>query len=175
MVALLGISGSLRRESFNTKLVKEAARAFDPDSFTMADLNLPLFNEDVEAQGLPESVGTLMAQIEAADAIVISTPEYNKAPPGVVKNALDWISRKKPMPTTGKPCAIVSATAGNAGGERSTSALYLMLVAFNMRIVFNPEVFVGRASTKFGEDGTLSDEATFEFLKKKMDALRAAV
>lgn len=175
MVALLGISGSLRRESFNTKLVKEAARAFGPDSFALADLNLPLFNEDLEAGGLPESVLTLCGQIEAADAIVISTPEYNKAPPGSLKNALDWISRKRPLVTAGKPCAVISATAGNAGGERSTSALYLMLMAFNLKMVFNPEVFVGRASSKFGEDGQLSDEATFEFLTKKMAALKAAI
>lgn len=172
---LLGISGSLRRDSVNTKLVKEAARAFAPSEFVLADLNLPLFNEDLEAEGMPESVTTLVGQIEAADAVVISTPEYNKAPPGVMKNALDWISRVHPVRTAGKPCAVISATAGNAGGERSTSALYLMLVPFNMKMVFNPEVFVGRAGTKFADDGTLSDEATFTFLTKKMDALKAAI
>lgn len=175
MATLLGISGSLRKASYNTMLVREAARLFGPDEFVLADLNLPLFNEDLEAEGLPASVQMLMDQVAAADAIVISTPEYNKAPPGALKNALDWLSRKKPMPTAGKPCAVVSSTAGGAGGERSTSALYLMLVPFGMRVVYNPEIFVGRASTKFGGDGRLSDEATIDFLQKKMDALKAAM
>ncbi|MEL6264265.1 MAG: NADPH-dependent FMN reductase [Pseudomonadota bacterium] len=175
MVKLLGISGSLRRESFNTKLVREAARAFGEAEFALADLNLPLFNEDVEAEGVPAPVTVLMDQIAAADAIVLCTPEYNKAPPGVLKNALDWVSRRKPMPTMGKPVAVLSATAGLAGGERSTAALYLMLVPFGVKMVFQPEVFVGRAGTKFGEDGRLSDEATFGFVEKKMAALREAI
>ena len=115
MVKLLGVSGSLRRESFNTKLVREAFRVFGAAETEMADLNLPLFNEDLEAEGTPESVTRLIGQIKAADALVISSPEYNKAPPGSLKNALDWISRAKPMPTEGKPTAIMSAAAGRAG------------------------------------------------------------
>jgi chromate reductase len=175
MTTLLGISGSLRKASYNTMLVREAARLFAPDRFEMADLRLPLYDGDLEEQGMPEPVERLIAQVEAADALVISTPEYNKMPSGVLKNALDWVSRKKPWPTAGKPCAVLSATAGNAGGERATSALYLMLIPFQMNVIHNPEVFVGRAPTKFGEDGRIADQATLDFLQKKMDALRAAI
>ncbi|MGF1554521.1 MAG: NADPH-dependent FMN reductase [Paracoccaceae bacterium] len=175
MVTLLGISGSLRRASTNTMLVREAARLFAPDRFEMADLRLPLYDGDLEADGLPEPVERLLGRIEAADALVISTPEYNKMPSGVLKNALDWISRRKPWVTAGKPCVVLSATAGNAGGERATSGLYLMLIPFQLNVIHNPEVFVGRAHTKFDEDGRITDEATLDFLAKKMDALRAAL
>ncbi|MEL6767305.1 MAG: NADPH-dependent FMN reductase [Pseudomonadota bacterium] len=172
MARLLGISGSLRRESFNTKLVHEAFRQYGECEASVADLNLPLFNEDVEAAGMPAPVVSLKEQVEAADALIISTPEYNKNPPGVLKNALDWLSRFKPMPTAGKPTVVLSATAGGAGGQRAQSALYLMLVPFNIELLANPEVFVGAAHTKFAEDGTLSDAATAEFLGKKMQMLR---
>lgn len=172
MTRLLGISGSLRRESFNTKLVHEAFRQFGDCEAMLADLNLPLYNQDVEEAGMPAQVLALKDQFEAADALIIATPEYNKNPPGVLKNALDWLSRFRPMPTVGKPTVVLSATAGGAGGQRAQSALYLMLVPFDVDLLANPEVFVGAAHTKFADDGALSDEATAEFLKKKMQLLR---
>ncbi|MEM6943298.1 MAG: NADPH-dependent FMN reductase, partial [Pseudomonadota bacterium] len=173
MKRLLGISGSLRRESFNTKLVHEAFRQYGACEANVADLNLPLYNQDVEDEGMPAPVTALKEQVEAADALIIATPEYNKNPPGVLKNALDWLSRFRPMPTAGKPTVILSATAGGAGGQRAQSALYLMLVPFDVDVLANPEVFVGAAHTKFGEDGTMSDQATADFLAKKMALLRA--
>jgi chromate reductase len=175
MARLLGISGALRAASTNTMLVKEAARLFEPDHFEMADLRLPLYDGDLEAKGMPEEVVRLTEQIAAADAIVISTPEYNKMPPGVLKNALDWVSRVKPLATEGKPVAPVSAAAGMAGGQRATSALYLMLIPFKVTLVTDPEVAVGGSSNKFDESGRLTDEAAVKFLKAKMDALRAAI
>ncbi|MCL5777020.1 NAD(P)H-dependent oxidoreductase [Limibaculum sp. FT325] len=175
MTRLLGISGALRKGSTNTMLVKEAARLFAPDHFDMADLRLPLYDADLEAEGMPGEVTRLVEQIRAADAIVISTPEYNKAPPGVLKNALDWISRVRPMATEGKPVAPISAAAGMAGGQRATSALYLMLIPFGVRLVTAPEVSVGNSSKKFDADGRLTDEAAEKFLRQKMEALRAAI
>lgn len=172
---LLGISGSLRRESTNTKLIREAARLFEPSEFVLADLNLPLFNEDVEAEGIPEAVSTLCAQIAAADAIVISTPEYNKAPPGALKNALDWVSRPRPMATIGKPVAVVSAAAGMAGGQRAKSALYLMLIPFGVRFVFDPEINLGASARKFDEAGRLTDEVAEKLLGSLMASLKDAV
>ena len=125
---LLGISGSLRKAATNTALVRAAAElAGDDVDFTLADIDLPLFNEDVEAEGYPESVTNFVEQIRAADAIVISTPEYNKNLSGVLKNALDWQSRFDPLPLKDKPVAIMSATAGRAGGERTQFALRLMI------------------------------------------------
>ena len=171
---LLGISGSLRRGSHNTMLVREAARAFGPDRFETADLNLPLYNADVEAEGLPEPVLRLCAQIERADAIVIATPEYNKAPSGLLKNMLDWASRPRPAPLVGKPVAVVSAAAGAAGGERAKSAMCLFLVPFKVRLVLHPEVNVGNAAEQFDADGRLTDDAKRKALEELMAALRAA-
>ena len=172
---LLGISGSLRQASYNTMLVREAIRVFAPKEHQMADLNLPLFNEDLEAEGQPESVAKLCAQIEWADALVISTPEYNKAPSGVLKNALDWVSRPRPAPMVGKPVAMLSATAGAAGGERAKSALYLMLVPFMVRAVYQPEVHVGSNMNAFEESGQLKEGRAADALAKLMDALKAEI
>lgn len=175
MTKLLGISGSLRKESFNTKLVHEAARVFAPEEFQFADLNIPLFNEDVEAEGQPEGVARICEQIEWADAIVISSPEYNKGPSGVIKNCLDWVSRPRPAPMAGKPVAVVSATAGVAGGERAKSAMYLFLVPFKVNLVFQPEVNVGNNSAAFDDNGQLNPGRAKEALEALMGALKGAI
>ncbi len=175
MAKLLGISGSLRAGSYNSMLVREAARVFAPVEFTFADLRLPLYDGDLEEQGMPQSVWTLCDQISAADAIVISTPEYNKNPSGVLKNALDWVSRVRPVPLVGKPVAVVSAAAGLAGGQRATAALWLMLIPFKVRLVAKVEVAVGNAGDRFDDDGRLNDERLARALDKQLRALRAAI
>lgn len=175
MTHLLGISGSLRAGSFNTMLVKEAARLFAPQHFTLADIRLPLFDEDLEAQGVPEGVETLVRQMRAADAVVIATPEYNKNLPGGLKNALDWVSRAKPGPLAGKPVAIVSAAAGRAGGERAQYSLRHCLTPFNPRVLQGPEFFVAAAQTAFTAKARLSDPKSVEYLGRLMDALRAEI
>ena len=175
MTKLLGISGSLRAGSYNTMLVNEAARAFAPDHFQMADLNLPLFNEDIEKEGIPEGVSQLCEQIAWADALVIACPEYNKGPSGVMKNALDWVSRVRPFRTAGKPTAFLSAAAGMAGGQRSKSHMYLYMIPFQVKMVLDPEVHIGQAGQKFDESGHLTDEAAQGFLQKLMDALKAEI
>ncbi len=173
---LLGISGSLRRESSNTKLVHEAARLFDPAEFTFADLDFPLFNEDIETEtGIPAKVQTLADQIAAADAVVISGPEYNKSISGVLKNALDWVSRTEGNPWAGKPVAILSSAAGRAGGERTQFALRLCMVAFRPRILQGPEVMIAGAGKAFDEGGQLKDEMSVKFLGQLMDALKAEI
>lgn len=171
---LLGISGSLRRGSFNTMLVHEAARAFAPDEFRFADMRLPLYDADLEAEGFPAPVTRLCEDIRWADAVVISTTEYNKGPSGVMKNALDWVSRPRPAPLVGKPVAVTSAAAGAAGGERAKSAMYLFLVPFQVRLVLHPEVNVGSAEKQFDEGGRLTNDAKRRALEKLMAALRAA-
>ena len=175
MVKLLGMSGSLRAGSYNSMLVREAARMFSPDEFTFADLRLPLYDGDLEAQGMPEEVIRLCDQVRDADAIVMSTPEYNKNPSGVIKNALDWISRVQPVPLTDKPVVVLSATAGFAGGQRATGIFYLMLIPFKVRLVNAAEVNVGNASTRFDEQERLKDEILIKGLETQMAALRAAV
>lgn len=170
---LLGISGSLRQGSFNRKLVREAARLFQPAEFIEADLRLPLFDEDLEsADGIPPEVQRLADQIAAADAVVISGPEYNKAISGVLKNALDWVSRTKGNPWRDKPVAIMSATGGRAGGERTQFSLRLCMVPFRPRILQGPEVLVGQTSAQF-EGETLANEINLRALTELMGALRA--
>ena len=175
MVRLLGISGSIRAGSYNSMLVREAARVLTPDSVAFADLRLPLYDADVEARGIPGPVTVLCEQIREADALVISTPEYNKNPPGVLKNALDWVSRVCPVPLAGKPVAVLSAASGVSGGQRAMVALYLMLLPFKVRLVFEAEVNVGSAESRFDADGRLTDQRLAAALARKMEALRAAV
>lgn len=172
---LLGISGSLRAGSYNSMLVREAARIAEPEAFTFADMNLPLFNEDVEAKGIPGPVQVLCDQILAADALVLSTTEYNKGPSGVMKNMLDWVSRPRPAPMVGKPVAVVSAAAGGAGGQRAMSMMYLYLIPFKVKLVTAQEVNVGGAQDAFDGEGRLKDEGHMTALKRQMEALRAAI
>jgi len=176
MTKLLGISGSLRAGSRNTALLHEAARLFAPDEFTLGDIRLPLYDGDLEdADGMPEAVQTLHAQIAAADAVIISTPEYNSNISGVLKNALDWLSRAKPHPWAGKPVAILSAAAGRSGGARTQFSLRNCMTRFNPRILQGPEIMIAAAGKAFDEDGRLLNEFSIKSLTKLMDALRAEI
>lgn len=173
---LLGIAGALRGQSTNALLIREAARLFGPCDFAEADLRLPLYDGDVEdSDGIPASVQTLSDRIAAADAVVISTPEYNKAPSGVLKNALDWISRTDTNPWLDKPVAVMSSAAGRAGGERSQSVLRLMMVAFRPRILQGPELHVADCRNAFGPDGRLLSDRYQQTLGKLMQGLRAEI
>lgn len=155
---LLGLCGSLRKGSLNRKLMTLAADRF-PGRFDEGDLRLPLYDGDLQdAQGLPEGVQRLAEQIRAADALLIACPEYNKAPPGLLKNALDWVSRAEGQVLAGKPVALVSATAGRAGGERAQSILRWMLQPLRAEVLTHPEVLVGHAGTAFDDTDALLSE-----------------
>lgn len=168
-LTLLGLCGSLRRESFNRKLLYAARDSFAPMRFVEGDLRLPLYDGDLEAaEGLPPGVVALAEAIRTADAIVIACPEYNKALPGVLKNALDWVSRVKGGVWRDKPVAIVSAAAGRAGGERAQYSLRLCLNPFRPRVLPGPEVLVGNAAQAFDTDGRLDPIA-----QKLLDELMA--
>ncbi len=171
---LLGICGALRAGSTNRLLLAEARAAFGPARYRAANLRLPLFDEDIEiAKGIPAAVQRLADQIRAADAIVIATPEYNKALPGVLKNALDWVSRTKGGPWRDKPVAIMSAAAGRAGGERSQDSLRLCLNPFRARVLPGPEVMIAHARSAFDADGRLIDAKSRAVVTDLMQALRA--
>jgi len=172
-LTLLGLCGSLRTDSYNRKLMHAAATAFGPATFTEGDLRLPLFDEDLEARGMPDAVTRLKDLVKAADAVVIACPEYNKAPPGVLKNALDWLSRGG-QPWTDKPVAIVSATAGRAGGERTQFALRLMMVAFRPHLLMAPEVLVASPQDHFDASGALITDSYTTMLNDLMTQLRSA-
>lgn len=174
MLTLLGIPGALRAASTNRLLLAEARRAFGDAIQTEADLRLPLFDEDLEiAQGFPESVLRLHAQIKDADAIVIATPEYNKALPGVLKNALDWVSRVPGAAWRDKPVAIISAADGRAGGERSQYSLRLCLTPFRPRLLTGPEVLIAHSRSAFDAEGRLIDERYRKSLNELMALLRS--
>ena len=176
MTTLLGISGSLRKSSTNTLLLRNAADIFGADTFVEADINLPLYNGDLEeAEGVPAAVQKLSDQIAAADAVIIATPEYNKAISGSLKNALDWVSRTKGRPWNGKPVAIMSAAAGRAGGERSQFSLRLAMMAFRPDILQGPEVLLANSSNEFDDNGKLTGEIYVKTLTELMEALKARI
>jgi chromate reductase len=170
---LLGLCGSLRAASLNRKLMGEGAACFG-GTFAEGDLRLPLYDGDLEDRGLPPEVSALCAAIAAADAVLIACPEYNKAPPGVLKNALDWISRVKPNPLAGKPVALVSATGGRAGGERAQTMLRAMLAPHRAETLGWPEVLVGEAEEQFDAGGRLTNARNAAALEQLMTRLRAA-
>lgn len=173
---LLGISGSLRKDSHNSLLLAEAARLFGDAEYTLADINLPLYNgDDEEAHGVPAEVDALARQIAGADAVLISTPEYNKGPSGALKNALDWVSRSEVKPWADKPVAVMSAAAGRAGGERAQMVLRGFLVAFRPHVLQGPEIHLAASYEAFDEQGRLKGEMYVKELTALMEGLRAAI
>ena len=175
MLKLLGIPGALRAGSTNRLLLAQARAAFGEARQDEADLRLPLYDGDLEeTEGIPAGVQRLADQIAAADAVVIACPEYNKAPPGVVKNALDWVSRIKGSPWKDKPVAVISAAGGRGGGDRSQFALRLMLTPFQPLLLTGPEVLVADSSNAFDDEGKLKDTRYQKALDDLMGQLRAA-
>jgi len=173
---LLGLCGALRAASTNRMLMAEARRIYAPDQWEEGDLRLPLYDGDLEkAEGIPAGVARLAAQIAAADGIVIATPEYNKSVPGVLKNALDWVSRVKGAPWRDKPVAIMSAADGRAGGDRSQFALRLCLTPFRPRLIAGPEVMIANSSQAFWPSGQLIDPKSEQVVTELMAVLRKEI
>lgn len=159
---ILGISGSLRKGSYNTALLR-AAKELAPGGvqIDIADLTaVPLYNEDIHQHGFPPSVVALRQKIAAADALLIATPEYNYSIPGVLKNAIDWVSRPPDQPFGGKPLAIMGASPGGAGTMRSQYHLRQVCVFLDLLVLNKPEVFVSHAHEKVDANGRLSDDKT---------------
>lgn len=171
---LVGLCGSLRKGSTNRMLMREAARIFAPASFVEGDIDLPLYNGDIEeASGVPTAVQALSDLIGSADAVIVLTPEYNKGISGALKNALDWVSRTKNAPWKGKPVAVLSAAGGMQGGARAHSMARTLLLPFNPRLIAGPEVMVGQSAQQFDENGTLTNEVGVKLVTELMDNLRA--
>lgn len=170
---ILGISGSLRTNSFNTAALR-ACLPLLPSGVTLEIFDLariPLYNEDVYQQGFPASVQMLREKIADADALLIATPEYNYSIPGVLKNAIDWASRPPSQPFDGKPIALMSASPGALGGARSQYHLRQVFVFLNGLILNRPEVMIAAAPSKFDDAGNLSDAPTRDHLAKMLLAL----
>lgn len=172
---VLGISGSLRKSSFNTAVLR-AAVELAPEGMVIetADIRgIPLYDEDVRAVGLPEPVVKLRERIAAADALLIVTPEYNYSVPGVLKNAIDWASRPPSQPFAGKPLAIMGASGGLVGTARAQYHLRQIAVFLDMHPLNKPEVFVRTAQEKIDGEGRLHDEATRKVIADQLVALAA--
>jgi chromate reductase len=171
---LLLLSGSLRKGSYNRMLLALAAGAFGPAQVTEGNLDLPLYDGDLEeAEGVPLAVQTLAAQIKDADAVVIGAPEYNKGITGVLKNALDWISRVPGGAFADKPTVVISASAGRTGGETAQFMTLSCLTQHQARLIPGPAVCVADAMNAFDENGRLRDETAQKLLAQRMERLRA--
>lgn len=176
MIEVIGISGSLRRASYNTMLL-HAAVALAPEGMliTPACIDLPLYNEDLRAQGDPAPVKALRTQVARADAVLIVTPEYNYSVPGVLKNAIDWVSRPPDQPFNKKPVAIMGASPGRIGTARAQYHLRQTFVCLNAAVLNKPEVMVGGAAQLFNDDGQLTDTPTREHVTRLLIALAERV
>ena len=166
MATLIGICGSLRRDSFNLKLLR-AAIEMAPAGTTIefAPLHdIPLYDGDLEAEhGVPAAVQQLKDRIAAADGLLVATPEYNNGMPGVVKNAIDWLSRPAAdirRVFGGKPVALMGATPGPGGTALSQAAWLPVLRTLGTRPWFEGRVMISGAATAFDADGQIVDEAT---------------
>jgi chromate reductase len=176
---IMGIAGSLRRESYNRALL-EAARAQAPASMTIEAFALddvPLYNADLDADGRrPVAVERLKKAVADAGALLIATPEYNHTVPGVLQNAIDWASRPGlKSPLAGKPVAIMGTSVGVAGTARAQQQLKLVLMSTLALVMPHPGVMVGQAPEKFDASGALSHEPTRMFLVAFLNDLEAWV
>jgi chromate reductase len=177
-VKILGISGSLRRGSYNTGLLRTAARLFSADvGFELWDRlkEVPPYDEDDDTDAAPAAAVALRDALAGADAVLIATPEYNSSIPGQLKNAIDWASRPLAAnPLRNKPVAVVGASTGAFGAVWSQADLRKVLAATGARVV-EGDVAVGHAPTRFGEDGLLADDDLLEQLQEVLAGLVEAV
>ncbi|HYY58211.1 MAG TPA: NAD(P)H-dependent oxidoreductase [Pyrinomonadaceae bacterium] len=166
-VRILGIAGSLRRQSYNRALLR-AATQIAPEDATIEIFEIdgiPPFSEDDE-QNPPEKVTELKRRIREADAVLFVTPEYNYSIPGVLKNAIDWASRPYgDSAWSGKPAAIMGASTGRIGTARAQYHLRQVMVFLNLFPLNQPEVMIGAANERFDTVGNLTDEQTREYVR----------
>lgn len=164
--------GSVRKGSYNAAIAR-ALPGLAPEGVGVEILPsialLPIYDGDIEAAGIPDSVAALSRAVAAADALVIVTPEYNYSVPGGLKNAIDWLSRVKEKPLKGKPTLIQSASMGGFGGARAQYHLRQVLVALDVPVLNVPEVMVGQVHTKV-TDGALTDQGTLSFIEGQLAA-----
>ncbi len=179
-VHFVGISGSLRKGSFNSALLLAATTLLPVDAtIEIASIaDIPLYNADMdlpEAKQRPLVVQKFRDILAKADGLVFVSPEYNYSIPGGLKNAVDWASRGEDSPLLHKPVVTMGATPGMWGTVRMQTAFLPVFVFLDMKPVYKPEVLVAQAKTKFNDQGELTDEKTKEIVKKKLQALKDLV
>jgi chromate reductase len=166
--------GSLRKASYHGAVVR-ALPTLAPDDVTIEPLgsvgDFPLYNADIQAVGFPAAVLAMGEAIAKADGVIIVTPEYNYSVPGVLKNALDWLSRLPTQPFAGKPTVIQTGSPGLVGGARAQYHLRQSLVFLDATVMNKPEVMISQIMTKVDAvTGQLTDEATRTFISTQLTA-----
>lgn len=181
-VRFLLFSASLRAGSLNTRLVTLARRVIEAnggavDAATMSEFDCPSYNQDDQAKAFPRGAEELRRRIEATDAFVIASPEYNGAPPGLLKNAIDWVSRFRPQPFNAKQALLLSASPSMVGGNRGLWALRVPFEHLGTRVY--PDMFsLAQADEAFADDGSLVNQQLGKRLERTivgfMDLVEAA-
>jgi chromate reductase, NAD(P)H dehydrogenase (quinone) len=172
---ILGIAGSLRRASYNRGLIRAAVEVAPAgivlDVFELAPI--PLYNQDVEDAGEPESVVAFKQAIEGADALLVATPEYNHGIPGVLKNAIDWASRPRmTSPLRDKSVAVLGASPGRGSTARAQAQLRDAFVFTGACVMPLPELLVGGAASHFDDAGNVTDPELRARIERHIEALR---
>ena len=170
-VKVLALVGSLRAASINRQLAELAAETA-PDGVTVTVFeglgDLPFYNEDIDNDSVAASVVALRTAAADADAALVVTPEYNGSIPGVLKNAIDWVSRMKDQPFALKPVALQSAATGLLGGSRMQYHLRQSLTSIDVVLFGRPEVIITFAGQKFDDKLELKDQATIDLIKQQL-------
>src|ERR1700730_16157830 len=163
-IKFVAFCGSLRKASFNRMALNAFIERLPAGTSAQTiEIDWPLYNADIQAQGFPDKVQAAQKAMVAADGLVLVSPEYNYGISGVLKNAIDWLSRTTPQPFAAKPIALFGASGGLLGTARAQYQLRQSLVFLDGRPVNKPEVMIGQAQNKF-VDGKLNDEATGKML-----------
>ena len=179
MATIVGVCGSLRRGSYNRMLLRAAVDAVPGGSSIAVESirEIPLYDGDAEAeQGVPLAVQQLKERIAAADGLLIVTPEYNNSMPGVLKNAIDWLSRPAadiPKVFRGRPVAIMGATPGQGGTGLSQAAWLPVLRTLGMRPWFEGRLQIRDAGKVFDPEGRVADAATRERIRTFVEGFAA--
>jgi chromate reductase len=172
-IHVLGIAGSLRKESLNRRALQIAKRfatelGAEVDEADLKELALPVYDEEIETQGMPGSVTRLKQMVEAADVLLIASPEYNHSIPGGLKNAIDWLSRGKNS-LDGKVTALFGASSGPYGTARGQIHVRYVLNVLNVLVTPQPMVYIRNGEDAFNADGSLKDPKTAAVLKKLVE------
>lgn len=166
-ITIAGLCGSLRKASFNRMALAQFGRSL-PEGASLVTVEIgafPLYNQEILDAGVPAAVARARDTIHGADAVVIATPEYNYSTSGVLKNAIDWLSRTNPQPFAAKPIALLGASMGLFGSGRAQYHLRQILVFLDGRPINKPEVMIATAQQKFAADGTLNDEMAVKLIR----------
>lgn len=179
MISVVTICGSLRTGSYNA-MVARSLPLLAPEGMSIKASSsleaIPLYNADVQAEGFPEAVTALGESIRAADGVIIVTPEYNYSVPGVLKNAIDWVSRLNDQPFKNKAVALQSASQGILGGARAQYHLRQSMVFLEAAVFNRPEILIASAKGKFDEAiGQISDEVTRGVIKQQLAAFASFI